>query len=228
MEPRKNTLTVCKGEYFEISLMSNSGSTGYDWCISELSGPVLFIGEYTQEIGPTRPGSPHKKIFNFIASDMGSAKVEMKLLRPWAPNESMVVNDYTINIEESHTEDELKKFISEDNFPKTPILKYGFIPTSSLELPKVYYGVMPGNYFGSQNKAPWPLYGMYCTYDEAMMPYGVYNPMANKDKDLRVVGVSENDSRCMVKYGSPDPNNINSTENCNLKYGFMIDISNAK
>lgn len=209
MEPRKNTLTVCKGEYFEISMLSNAGSTGYNWCISDLEGAVLFWGDEDQVTPPAMPGSPHKKIYKFVAQETGEAKVVFQLIRPWEPDQVIVQNEYTIQIEKSHTQDELKQFVNEDNFPKTPILKYGFIPTASAVT--AMYGYPPR-----------VAYGFMCTAKEnsPVMPYGVYNTEANKG----MVQVHENDERCILKYGFP----VSNGNDCLVKYGFMADTSKVK
>jgi len=244
MEPRKNMRTVCKGEFFDISMMSNGGSTGYIWCIAELTGPLLYVGDYIEDIGnpkiPPMPGAPNKKIYNFIAQETGEAKVTFKLLRPWLPDEVIVVSEYTIKIEASHSEDDLKRFVSENKFPKTPILKYGFIPTSSHDIPRTFYGYFPGD-------RPLPLYGIYTESNTPCMPYGVYggkgecctvkygSPDPTCDCNVKY-GSPDPTCDCNVKYGSPDPNwNYNLKYGspdpggiCNLKYGFPVDGSKMK
>lgn len=230
MEAKHNTMTVCKGEFFEISLMSNAGSTGFDWCLAEMSGPVLFADVYNQEVGPkgqAMAGKPHKKVFAFIAQETGEAKLVFKLLRGWAPDEVISAQIYTVKVEASHTQDELKEFVNANKFPKTPILKYGFIPTDTHQLPRTFYGYLPPNVQANSAQPVYPLYGMRCA-DTAtpLMPYGVYG--ANGQQDLRVVEVPENDSRCILKYGSPDPYNVSNQENCRLKYGFVLDMNQVK
>lgn len=245
MDAKKNVLSVCTDEYFEISLMTNQASTGYGWCISELSEPVLFIGSYDQEIGDSSSmcGAPYKKVFNFVAGEKGTAKIVFKLVRPWLPNEVITTHEYKIEIDESHTQDELEKFVNEDKFPKTAVLKYGFIPVKSHNLPKVplvkygyftnptdecanmMYGVPSNNLCAQTPQMP---YGVYSTQNKPTLAYGIYSGDGKTcdNVDHHLVAVHETDERCLLKYGSPynsDDSDKNST--CNVKYGFMVNLS---
>lgn len=243
MDPRKNVLSVCKGEYFEISMMSNEASTGYCWCISEINDPVLFIGSYDQEVGErgAMVGAPHKKVYNFIAGATGTAKVVFKLLRPWLPDEIIATHEYLIEIDDSHTQDELEKFVSEDKFPKTPVLKYGFIPVKAHNLPKVplvkygyfnnpniecanmMYGVP---YSNSCAQTPQMPYGVYSTYNRPTLAYGIYSGDGNCCDTVtqHLVAVAETDERCLLKYGSPYNSTDEKNSTCNVKYGFMVNL----
>lgn len=101
MEYNRFLVKVDKGEYFEIGLDTNEGSTGYVWCVSALDGPILLLGYEEQEpVADEGYGTPHKKVYQFIPDGVGQGKVVFKLVRPWLPKEVQARYEYIIQIEE--------------------------------------------------------------------------------------------------------------------------------
>lgn len=80
------------GQCFNVALISQAGSTGYTWSLTEMSDGLVFIDKSSNQIPPVHPGSPTSEVFTFgatIPSEVPPAIkiLKFQLLRPWLPTE---------------------------------------------------------------------------------------------------------------------------------------------
>ncbi|MDR3312061.1 MAG: protease inhibitor I42 family protein [Spirochaetaceae bacterium] len=82
-------------EVFMLEREGNRGSTGYDWYLTRLEGPVALVSEdYEQE----------KKTFTFEALQDGVAYVQLAFMRLWEPDKALYEDVLPFVIEEADTE----------------------------------------------------------------------------------------------------------------------------
>jgi inhibitor of cysteine peptidase len=94
-----------KGRVFEVSQgdvivihLDENITTGYGWEISAIDSPFVELSPsvYSQAPG-TRMGRGGTRIFHFQAKSPGSGQIQLKLRRPWEP-EDEVAERFGVNI----------------------------------------------------------------------------------------------------------------------------------
>lgn len=227
------------GATFDITLISQMGSTGYGWYLADLPEGLVLVGIKTDHVVPPPAIGSIRHIFTFTSAKVGKFELEFQLLRIWIPMEPAKKVTYHV-------------VVSED--APTYANRLGsekFIPHASH---LAHQGPLPPYGFPAEE---WkdkiiPLYGFPIDYntvsviedaDRCILMYGVPYGVAKNKEDCTLkygfpVGVKEELDSIVVKYGSPNkvvenkdncvilygtPGGIASkAEDCVLKYGFPV------
>jgi hypothetical protein len=163
------TITSIVGQTINVNLQSMSGSTGYTWQISSLSGINLVSAEII-------PGSmivPTNYIFNFFAVKTGTGKVEFNLIAPWRPEEpaQTIIYEIVIKEKEKTPSEDIESAMKNTGFTSSninnPYMPYGF-PADFANAQILKYGIPTVKYGISciqQKDIPdqsWVYYGIPC------------------------------------------------------------------
>jgi predicted secreted protein len=95
IEVRDNgsSVAVSPGDLITIRLPENA-STGYQWCLDELTGPVEVASDQAVPPERIRPGAAGERLIVLAVRALGSGHIRLALKRPWEaePIERFVVN----------------------------------------------------------------------------------------------------------------------------------------
>jgi predicted secreted protein len=98
--------TVKVGEVIIIERDSNAPSTGYDWVITKLEGPIgLLSTEFHRETLPGRGRWKGTKVFYFAGLQAGNASIQLARMRAWEPDKAVYEDVITYTIEEKAEKD---------------------------------------------------------------------------------------------------------------------------
>lgn len=75
--------TIGVGDEFVVTLVDNSGSTGYEWMLRASTSGVMLISQEYLPPNTMAAGSPGKRVFVFRATEPGAQSVMFELLRSW-------------------------------------------------------------------------------------------------------------------------------------------------
>jgi inhibitor of cysteine peptidase len=97
--------TLVIGEFLIVTLVSNPGSTGFSWNLSDISDSdvIQYVSdEYIapEQTDPPMVGVPGEEVWTFEALAAGTATILMTYRQPWMPDAaSSTIFEIMVNVE---------------------------------------------------------------------------------------------------------------------------------
>lgn len=223
-------ICIKKGEVFDVSLESQTASTGFIWALSSMPNCLNLLDVAYVSTTSQLEGGKNKQIYKFAAVDDAEAYLEFSLCRPWEPLKIVEKKIFIIHVsgDSKSLENELKATIPANKFLSSTYLKPGAV---GMQKPIIPYGV-PMTVVEDNEKCH-IMYGVptgiAANIKDCILKYGIPANMVHDEENCTVkygspYGAESDPSKCVLKYGIP-VNIVQDPCNCVMKYGIPAGVA---
>jgi len=239
----KPVVTTTVGKPFDITLTTQTGSTGFGWYLSGIPVGLVLLGLKVEPVVPPPAIGSTRYLFTFTAVSKGKFALEFSLLQVWEPTDLYEKLEYTVVVSDK-VKAGLGARMGDDKFVAFashmehagPLPPYGFPPGDLKGMEgtvHMLYGFPPERMVNVIEDAercvvmygtPW---GIAKSLEHCNLKYGF--PIGVKKEDLENVIVKYgfpnkvimDKKNCVVKYGTPGGIALDK-KNCVMPYGFPV------
>lgn len=214
-------INVTVGHTVTVGLNLSAG-TGYTWVLSTLPD-CLNLMDVSADRAAEAGGVTHES-FTFVAVKAGHGTLQMRLIRPWEPNEEADIRIYQVIASEAPAAAKaLTSTMGAGNFlpplqhtsVMDPCPLYAYPSHCHTHPPILKYGYPVNLKYGYP--LPEPLYG-----------YPVPELKSSVGEAAGPITTAHSLTKCVVKYGAPYSPGQAGPGDCRLMYGVPIDHTGVK